>query len=311
MRNLILFALLWPLIVLAQNRFGGSPYRAPNVLAPVPIQVMGEGRLSNFAVGTALKSHMGTTNILSNNFTGIFRTNCTWILYTNSQATGAAIVGATVPLEGQIGFYQPTVTVPDDTGSLNWNSRCNGGSNDIAPQATFKSGSEPSVLVVGFTITVSNWNPEGSGSTFKGFDVVRIGSSPYAICQFQDNVDAPNKINVLVHSPDGAGVGGAVVIFDNGEVYHCMLLYDAPQSKVGLRVYQKLSNGGVVYKGESLWKMTGGTIAQNVFFQMHDDHTDSGSPFGLSTSVAGDIRLSHFWGTTNRQTFYNHDFPKY
>lgn len=284
------------------QRVGGGGRQA-NTLSPVPIQVMGEGRLTNIAVGTGLVGQP-IANV-SNSFSGYWQTNATWGWYTNSQATGAPVVGAIVSLERQVGFYQPTVSTPNDDNAKNWLTRCASGSNDICPQATFKNaGLRPVVMVMGFQLIASNW----SGLSFRGYDVVRMGQSPYVICQLNDNLsDVPaTGIALWVHTPDGAGVGGAVVVLDNGEIYQCMLLYDAFQDKGALRVYQKLTNGRYLYKGESLLPLTASTAAENVFLSMHDDH----SPLD-PTGPPGDIRVSHFWMSTNREIFYNNQFPPY
>jgi len=293
------------------QRFGATPYRAPNTLAPVPLQVMGEGQLTNIAVGTGLKSLFSLANLLtiSNCFSGYWATNATFILYTNgfgtaSAATGAPIVGVTVALEKQNGLFQPTVTQPNGITGSNWLTTCLGGSNDICPQMNFKAGVKPSVLIVGFTITLSNW----SGLSFRGYDTVRIGQSPYAICQVNDNLsDHPTTgIALWVHTPDAPQTGAPVAILDNGEVYKCMLLYDAPNSLGGLKVYQKLTNGRIIFKGYSSLPMSGGTTADNVFLSMHDDH----SPLD-PTGPPGDIRLSNYWMTTNRTVFDNDQIPNY
>lgn len=298
---MLIAAVIVPLMFIVQKSKG----RQPNTLASVPIQVMGEGRLTNLAVGTHLITMMGTTNTLSNSFTGYWQTNATWILYTNSgNPTGSVIVTTITANEGLSGTWQPTVSIPEDVNAKTWLLMGRFGSNDICPQATFKTGLRPSVMVMGFNLTVSNW----SGSTFRGWDMVRIGQSPYVICQLNDNVsDHPaTGIALWVHTPDAPGTGLPVAILDNGEVYHVMVLYDAPNDLGSIKVFQKLSNGRYAYKGQSNLPMTSSTAAENVFFSMHDDHSAL-----AAGSTGGDFRYSHFWMTTNREAFLNSDFPKY
>ena len=277
--------------------------RQPNTLSSVPLQVMGECRMTNLSAGTGLIGTPLTT--ISNGFTGWLSTNITFGWVTNSSgATGAPIIGVTVPLERQVGFYEPGWTTPQpitDPNAMNWLSRCSHGSNDIGLVGTFKVA--PMVLVFGANITFSNW----SGATFRGYDILRIGQSPYAIMQLNDNSsDHPaTGIALWVHTPDAPQTGSPVTIVDNGEVYQVMILYDGFNDYGAVRVAQKLPNGQLLYKGESKLPMAGAGTAANIWFTLHDDH----SP--LVTDAAGDIRTSHYWVSTNREIFLEGRFPKY
>lgn len=276
--------------------------RAPNTRAPMPIQVMGEGRLENLQPGTTLNK-----NNISNLFKGWWQTNGTWDMYTNGGATAPTIQTA-LASEDKYGFYIPTVSSPTNMPASNHNFYYDcalGG--DVCPQFTITSSLRPTVMVIGFTITVSNW----TGSTFRGYDTVRMGQSPYVICQFNDDPSqfpqaGPNGNIVLVHTPDGAGVGGGVVVFDNNEIYDCMMLRDGPNTAAALSVYQRVS-GSYKFVGESRLGLTtngGSPAVENIFFGQNDDHSPaSGTP--------GKIRLSNFWMTTNREAYYNRQFPTY
>ena len=300
----VLVGLCLTIIVRAQ-RFGQG-----NTRAPLPIQVMEEGKATNFAVGTHLITHLGTTNILSNMFKGYIKTNATWILYSNSiTTTGSIIIDTAVRDQKKYGYFMPTVTQPvDDINNHTWLSKHIRGSNDICVQATFKAGLRPSVLVLGFTLSISNWTPTGTTTTGKGFDLMRIGQSPYVICQFGDSSEITDQLTLQIHTPATAGVGVPVIILDNGEIYEVMFIYDAPNDKASLRVFQQLPNGRYQFKGESNLPITGSPVAaENVFFGVSDDH----SGWNFSSSIGGDFRISNIWGTTNRSVFYDSMFLTY
>lgn len=281
-----------------------------NTYAQQPIQVMEEGKATNFAVGTHLITHFGTTNILSNMFKGFLKTNCTWILYSNSvNNTGSIIIDTALPSEKKYGYFMPTVTQPvDDINTHTWLSKHVRGSNDVCVQATFKAGLRPSVLVVGFSLSISNWTPTGTTTTGKGFDLMRIGQSPYVICQFGDSSEITDQLTLQIHTPASAGVGVPVIILDNGEIYEVMFMYDAPNDKAALRVFQRLSSGRYIFKGESLLPITGSpAAAENVFIGCSDDH----SGWNFSSSIGGDFRWWGWWASTNRAVFYSSQFPTY
>lgn len=288
---------------LSVDQKASSQPSRPNTFAPVPIQVMGDCRMTNFALGTGLIGESFAN--ISNNFTGWIQTNITFGWVTNSSgATGAPIVGALTTLEKGVGFYEPGVTQPQsitDPNAMNWLSRGTHGSNDIGLVGTFKV--QPMVLVFGATISFSNWN----GGTFRGWDIIRIGQSPYAIMQLNDNSSDHPKTGIAlwVHTPDAPQTGSPVTIVDNGEVYMVMLLYDGHNDYGAVRVAQKLTNGRLLHKGESKLPMAGAGTAANVWFSLHDDHS------GLFVDAAGDIRVSHYWFSTNREIFLNSQFPAY
>ncbi len=309
MKKLFIALSICPLIVWGQ-RFGGYSPKQPNTLAPIPMQVMEEGKATNFAVGTHLITHMGTTNILSNMFKGFIKTNATWILYSNSvNNTGSIIIDTVLANQSKYGYFMPTVTDPvNDINNHTWLSKHARGSNDVCVQATFKAGLRPSVLVMGCTLSISNWTPTGTTTTGKGFDLMRIGQSPYVILQFGDSSEIVDQLTLQIHTPATAGVGVPVIILDNGEVYEVMFIYDAPNDKASLRVWQRLSNGRYQFKGESNLPITDTPLAaENVFIGVSDDH----SGWNFSSSIGGDFRLSNIWASTNRAIFYSSMFPTY
>jgi hypothetical protein len=302
MKKLLLFLALYPLVVYSQ-RFGGYGRRQPNTYAPIPMQVMGEGRLTGLSAGTVL-----TAANCSNLFSGHWCTNGTWALYNGGGATLPTVITADANLLSY-GLLMPTVTQPKPTTPTTNQclyTECNLG-GDTVPQFSYVNNTSirPSVMVAGFTLTVSNW----SGDTFRGYDIFRMGQDPYVICQFNDDISQfpPNGNILLVHTPDGAGVGGAVIVLDNGEDYKVTVLRDGPQSVAKISVVQQLPNNTYKYRGESILLLTtngGSPLVENIFFGQHDDHAPaSGTP--------GKLRMSNFWMSTNRQDYYDRKFPTY
>ncbi len=287
---LIILPLLCLTTVLAQ-RF--SPQ--PNTFSPVPMQAMGEGIVSNLAIGTLLS----TANI-SNCFKGYWNTNCTWAMVTNAGSTPIQI-GNLAPLERLNGFYMPTVSQPGDNRAVNF-LYTSVGTPDIFPQASFKAGFAPAILICGFSLSISNWD----ATTFAADDVFRIGQDPYAILQFGDGTEVSGRQTLLCHTPDGAGIGSPVILLDNGEVYHVVMIANGPSAFAGMRIYQRLASGRWKYNGESFLTMTtntGNPLRENIWFTQHDDHGEA--------SAGGQIRYSHFWMSTQLVVWNERWFPRY
>lgn len=295
MRRLLLTVLICPIIVFGQ-RFGGSPYRSPNTLVPVPLQVMGEGIVSNLAIGTSLQ----TANI-SNCFRGYWQTNCTWDMVTNSGTTTLK-TDALLSTMKVNGYFMPTVTQPSENRDIGF-IYTSVGTPDIFPKATFKTGLRPAILICGFELSISNWD----ASTFAADDMFRIGQDPYCIVQFGDGAEVSGKQTILCHSPDGAGIGSPVILLDNGETYHVVVMANGPRAFAGMRVWQRInSNNGWQYKGESYLSMTtnsGSPLRENIWFTQHDDHAEA--------SNGGQIRYNNYWMTTNVSVWDNFQFPVY
>ena len=295
MRLLLVSALLFISACLFGQRFGGAPSSQPNTLASVPMQVMGEGIVSNLAIGAELS----TANI-SNCFKGFWQTNCTWAMVTNAGTTPIK-TDAVTPVAKLNGYFMPTVTTPNENRSIGF-LYTSVGTPDIFPKATFKSGSLPAILIVGFQLSISNWD----ATTFAADDMFRIGQDPYCIVQFGDGAEVSGKQTILCHSPDGAGIGSPVILLDNGETYHVVVMANGPRAFAGMRVFQKLPSGQWKYNGESYLSMTtnsGSPLRENIWFTQHDDHAEA--------SAGGQIRYNNFWMTTNISVWDDKWFPRY
>ena len=291
------------------QRFGGAVRPQPNTIAPIPIQVWGEGRVENLSPNTTLTDNAGAGGNYSNLFAGHWCTNGTWILYTNGGTTKPSVITAD-PFENLYGFFMPTVTQPIKTVPATnqvFYYQCDLG-GDVCPKFTYSNNGGgpdgPVVMVAGFTLSVSNW----TGATARGYDTFRIGQSPYIIVQFNDDQFQFTGVNhfLLAHTPDGPQVGDYVAVLDNGEVYIILVLFDQPNSIGRVAVIQKLRSGRYRRVGESYLAMTGSTEGANViFFGQHDDHSPaSGTP--------GKIRLGNFFMvSTNREDYFNLVFPRY
>lgn len=293
-----LMLLLIPLCAHAQ-RFGGFPSRQPNTFAPVPMQVMYEGRMES---GLALSTQIQNNNV-SNLFAAGF-INGTWAVVTNNNTTNAIPtlrIGASTSIETQHGFYVPGTTTPFDLGTRNllWDMS---GRGDIFPRWTWTAGFQPTVFVMGFEMSISNFN-----GTFQAYDGPRIGQDPYCICQLGDETEVSGAQTLLVHSPDGGQIGRPVVIVDNGasKTYEVVMMYDGFNTNVGCQMFvlEKLVNGGFLFKGESIIGMntngSGGLPrikAANVWIGPNDDH-------GSNLGTAGQWRIKNVWGTTNREVY--------
>jgi len=308
MRNLLLLALFCPLVVIGQ-RFGGYTRVQPNTVAPYPIQVMGEGRVEKVSPGTTINDQ-----ISSNQFAGFWKTNYQYLMYTNGGTTKPTIE-TWESLANSYGFFMPTVTQPIQTTPATnqcFYYQCDL-QGDVCPRASWAgvAASVPTVMVVGFTMSISNW----TGATFRGYDLVRIGQDPYAILQFNDDPSQfpPNGQVVLVHTPDGAGVGSPVIVLDNGEVYDFQLLFDGFRSNAAVRAVQRLPNGNRKLAGVSTLALSNGQSncspncipsgAGAIWFGQNDDH---GAP-----NSGGKIRIGHFYMSTNREIFYDNQWPRF